>query len=76
MTIYVKSADGGLQVVDGLIRLKAMLEVQGSALVQNLTTGEIMEVHEVGGEVVALTPAASATVRSAAADAILNASKR
>uniref|UniRef100_A0A6H1ZIE5 Uncharacterized protein n=1 Tax=viral metagenome TaxID=1070528 RepID=A0A6H1ZIE5_9ZZZZ len=76
MTIYVKSADGGLQVVDGLIRLKAMLEVQGSALVQNVTTGEMLEVHEVGGEVVALTPSASASVRSAAADAILNAAKR
>ncbi len=77
MTIYVKNAEsgGGLEVLDGRVRLKAMLEVHGTAQVRNVTTGEILEVHEVGGEIVALTAAASASVRSAAADAILKAAK-
>lgn len=67
MTIYVKEAEGGgFEVVAGQLRLNVMLEVQGKAWVQNLTTGEQLEVHEVGGRLMALTLGASAAVQLAA----------
>ena len=74
MTIYVRnSAVGGLEVVAGQLRLQAMLEVQGKAWVQNTSTNEQLEVHEVGGQLVALTPDAAAAVQSVAAVALSNA---
>lgn len=76
MTIYVKnSAVGDLVVVTGQHRLKAMLEVQGKAWVYNTSTNEQLEVQEVGGQLVALTPDAVAAVQSVAATAISNAAK-
>ncbi len=76
MTIYVKNADGGgLEVVAGQLRLKAMLEVQGKAWVFNTSTREQLEVHEVGGSLVALTSDAAAAVQAMAATAISNAAK-
>lgn len=76
MSIYVKNAaGGGLEVVAGLVRLKAMLDVQGKAWVHNTSTNEQLEVHEVGGQLVALTPDAVAAVQSVAAAAISNAAK-
>ncbi|SFF32581.1 hypothetical protein [Paracidovorax wautersii] len=77
MTIYVKEAEGGgFEVVAGQLRLNVMLEVQGKAWVQNLTTGEQLEVHEVGGQLMALTLGASAAVQLAAATVVSNAAKR
>lgn len=76
MSIYVRNAaGGGLEVVAGQIRLKAMLEVQGKAFVHNTSTNEQLEVHEVGGQLVALAPDAVATVKSVAAATISNAAK-
>ena len=77
MTIYVKNSDGGgLEIVAGQRRLKAMLEVQGKAWVHNTSTDVQLEVHDVGGQLVALTPDAAAAVQSVAATAISNAAKR
>lgn len=76
MSIYVRNADGGgLEVVAGQIRLKAMLEVKGKAWVHNSSTNEQLEVHEVGGQLVALTHHAVAVVQFVAATAISNAAK-
>lgn len=76
MTIYVKKVGGGsLEVVSGHRRLQAMLSVNGKASVQNMQTGEQLEVHEVGGKLVALTDDAAAAVQFAAA-AISHAAKR
>ena len=76
MTIYVKNSDGGgLEVVAGQLRLNAMLEVQGKAWVYNTSTREQLEVHEVGGLLVALSPDAVAAVQTMAASAISNAAK-
>lgn len=77
MSIYVKSAaGGGLEVVAGYVRLKAMLDVQGKAWVRHTSTNEQLEVQEVGGHLVALTPNAVEAVQSVAATAISNAAKR
>lgn len=76
MTIYVKSSAVGCQeVLTGHHRLHAMLEVHGKAWVYNTSTNEQLEVHEVGGQLVTLTPGAVAAVKSAAATAISNAAK-
>jgi len=76
MSIYVRNAaGGGLEIVAGQIRLKAMLKVQGKAFVHNTSTNEQLEVHEVGGQLVALTPDAVAAVQSVAAATISNAAK-
>lgn len=77
MTIYVtREEGGGLKVVSGHMRLQTMLSVNGKASVQNMQTGEQLEVHEVGGRLLALTEDAAATVESAAAALISNAAKR
>lgn len=77
MTIYVtKTNCGGLRIVSGSMRLQAMLEVNGKAFVQNMQTGEHLEVHEVGDQLVALNQDAAVDVQSAASAAILNATKR
>ena len=77
MTIYVKNVEGGsLEVVTGHMRLQVQLQVEGKALVQNMATGVQLEVHEVGGELVALTQEAAAAVQSAADVVITHAAKR
>lgn len=76
MSIYVKNAaDGGLEVVTGVHRLKALLDMQGTAWVHNMSTNDRLEVHEVGGQLVALTPTAVAAIQSVADTAISNASE-
>ena len=77
MTIYVNKDEGGaLNVVTGHMQLQATLSVNGKASVQNMHTGEQLEVHEVGGQLLALSEDAAAAVESAAAAAISTAAKR
>ncbi|CAN7744808.1 hypothetical protein LJR118_006713 [Acidovorax sp. LjRoot118] len=77
MSIYVRNATGGgLELVAGYVRLRAMLDVQGKAWVRNTSTDEQLEVHEVGGQLLALTPDAVAAVQSVAATSICHAAKR
>jgi hypothetical protein len=77
MTIYVKKSDGGgLEVVTGQQRLTALLEMQGKALVMNMATCEQLEVHEVGGKLLALTTEASDAVHSAVEAVIWHAARR
>jgi len=76
MTIVVKKmADGGYEVVSGQMRMKAALSVNGKATVQDVHTGLHLEVHEVGGQLLALTKDAVAAVESAAEKAIAIAAK-
>lgn len=77
MNIYVAKVKGGdLEVVSGFRRLQTMLSVDGKAVVLNMHTGEELEVHEVGGRLLALNEESAASVESAAAAAIANAAKR
>jgi hypothetical protein len=56
MTIIVKAEARGLQVITGYHRLMALLEIQGKALVQDVVSGQQLEVIQIDGELVAVTP--------------------
>ena len=56
--IYATKTDGGsLEIVSGQVRLKALLQVQGHATVQDIATGEQFDVQEVNGKLAILTVA-------------------
>jgi hypothetical protein len=56
MTIQVREdAERGLTIVNGHMRLRATLALDGQATVYNMTTGKAMQVHDVDGQLVALT---------------------
>lgn len=74
MTIYVKCTSGSkLEVVSGHQSLQAALQVDGKAAVEDIETGEQMEVHEVGSELLVISGRVAEQVQSLAATAIARA---
>jgi hypothetical protein len=74
MTIYVKCTSGSkLEIVSGRQRLQAALQVDGKAAVEDIETGEKLEVHEVGSELLVISGRVAEQVQSIAASAIARA---
>ena len=77
MSISIRRADdGAFELVDGLARLRASLDVFGVATVTDLETHETFEVHEVNGQVVAVADKPTAVVETIAATAIERAARK
>lgn len=70
MITVSRDEDGNLQVTNGHMRLRAQLQVRGWAEVVELGTGNTLQVHEVGGKIVALSDESMRQIEDAAAAAI------
>lgn len=66
-----RKADGSFEVANGHMRLKIQLQIHGKAEVVDLGTGKTIHVHEVGGQVLALSEESQANVEDLA-DAAIN----
>lgn len=75
MILVRKIAAGSYELVNGNMRLRAMIQVNGHARVRDVETGETLTVHEVGGCLLALTDDSLKAVEAAAAAAINSAGK-
>jgi hypothetical protein len=65
-----RKADGSFEVVNGHMRLKVQLELYGKAEVVDIGTGQTVHVHQVDGNMLALSEDAQANVEDFANAAI------
>lgn len=70
-----KDAKGHYVVVCGGLRLRAVLDLGMPATVRDIESGQELEMHDVGGRLVALSGTASQKV-AAAADALIDAVRK
>lgn len=70
-----KNADGCYEVMNGHSRLKVAIEVKGKAEVIDMATGKTLFVHEIDGNLIALSEDAQANLEDQAA-ALINRSQR
>jgi hypothetical protein len=73
MTILVRCKGNILEVISGHRRLTAQLRIDGKAAVTDIETNQVLEVHEVDGEILVLQSPADAAAESIAHRAITKA---
>lgn len=59
-----------IQLINGHARMRAALDVFGTATVTDIKTGEVLEVHESNGQVVVFKDAHASAAKTLAAIAI------
>lgn len=65
-----RKPDGAFEITGGSMRLKSILMIHGSAEVTDLSTNQIVHVHEVDGAMVALSEDSHANLTDIANAAI------
>lgn len=70
-----RQEDGSFVVMNGHTRLKVQIEMLGKAQVVDIGTGETLYVHEVGGQMLALSEESEANVDDLA-NAAINRARR